>query len=178
MRYSNADVNNLKLKYGRQHTTTLHSKVAYVLMAGGKLSIYSHSVGWKVKVVDGKNKECHVLCMENKYGEREVPEIETKRTIQKTFQDEQLIISQELCAVSSSTLPSSVSESALASHSPNQEFLLSLESLTDISQAKWAIQSKKKRTRKSNPSCVRKERLLCKFANRRGEVSYLPITSL
>lgn len=148
MRYSNADVNNLKLKYGRQHTTTLHSKVAYVLMAGGKLSIYSHSVGWKVKVVDGKNKECHVLCMENKYGEREVPEIETKRTIQKTFQDEQLIISQELCAVSSSTLPSSVSESALASHSPNQEFLLSLESLTDISQAKWAIQSKKKKNKK------------------------------
>lgn len=30
-------------------------KVAYVLMAGDKLSTYSHSVGWKVIVVDGKN---------------------------------------------------------------------------------------------------------------------------
>lgn len=108
-----------------------------------------------------------------------MPEIETKRTIQKTFQDEQLIISQELSAVSSSTLPSSVSESVLASHSPNQEFQLSLESLTDILQAnKVGNSESKKRTRESNPSCVRKERLLFEFANRRGEVSYLPITSL
>ena len=153
-------------------------KVAYVLMVGGKLSTYSHSVGWKVIVVDGKTKNVMFYALKIKDGEREVPEIETKRTIQKTFQDEQLIISQELSAVSSSTLPSSVSESVLASHSPNQEFQL-LESLTDILQAnKVGNSESKKRTRESNPSCVRKERLLFEFANRRGEVSYLPITSL
>ena len=91
-------------------------KVAYVLMVGGKLSTYSHSVGWKVIVVDGKTKNVMFYALKIKDGEREVPEIETKRTIQKTFQDEQLI---------------------------------SLESLTDILQAKWGIQSLKKEQEKA-----------------------------
>ena len=53
-------------------------KVAYVLMAGGKLSTYSHSVGWKVIVVDGKTKNVMFYAWKIKDGEREVPEIETK----------------------------------------------------------------------------------------------------
>ena len=122
-------------------------------MAGGKLSTYSHSVGWKAIVVDGKTKNVMLYAWKIRDGEREVPEIETKRTIQKTFQDEQLIISQELCAVSSSTLPSSVSESALASHSQNQEFQLSLESLTDIYKQSGEFRVWKKNKKKQSKLC-------------------------
>ena len=107
-----------------------------------------------------------------------MPEIKTKRTIEKTFHDEQLIISQELCAVSSSTLPSSVSESALAIHSPNQEFQLSLASLTDILQAKGGIQSLKKEQEKAIQAVLERKDCFVSLPTGGGEVSYLPTTSL
>ena len=94
------------------------------------------------------------------------------RTIQKTFQDEQLIISQELCAVSSSTLPRSVSESALASHSPNQEFHLSLDSLADILQATWGIQSLKKEQENAIQAVLERKHCFVSLSTR-GEKSLI-----